>query len=134
MDDVDENVTSPSRLNAVNASLPLWSWKPTPLLRPRKWISKRLLGMGDITLSFTAASGHEAVIMPQEVFYVDTSEAMLDGRSLGELVQLDTNPTIGGVPTPARPIFTFGQAHMRITDPEEYQRTRNRIRRESELG
>lgn len=118
-------------LNAVSASLPLWSWKPAPLLRVRERLANRLLGMGDISLSFTSPSGHEAVIMPEEIFFVDTADAVLDGRSLGEPVRLETNPAIGGVPTPARPILTFGQAHMRITDPEEYHRTRERVRADS---
>ena len=114
-------------LNAVSASLPLWSWRAGPLLRGREWIAKRILGMGEIRLSFTSPTGHEAVIMPEQIFFIDTAEAVLDGRSLGEPVRLETNPTIGNVPTPARPIFTLGQAHMRITDTEEYHRTRKRV-------
>ncbi|WP_227353033.1 hypothetical protein [Haladaptatus salinisoli] len=114
-------------LNAVSASLPLWSWRASPLLRARELIAKRLLGMGDIRLSFTSPTGHETVIMPEQIFFIDTAEAVLDGRSLGEPVRLETNPTIGGVPTPARPIFTLGQAHMRITDLKEYRRTRERV-------
>ena len=115
-------------LNAVSVALPLRSWKPAPLLRLREWMAKRFLGMGDITLSFTSPTGHEAVIMPEEIFFVDTAEATLEGRSLGEPVRLERNPTIGGVPTPARPIFTLGQAHMRITDPEEYRQAREHVR------
>ena len=114
-------------LNAVNAALPLWTWRPAPLLRLREWISKRLLGMGDVSLSFRSASGHEVTIMPQEVYFVDDASATFDGDDFGEPVRLETNPTIGGVPTPARPVFVFGQAHMRITDPEEYRRTRERV-------
>lgn len=114
-------------LNAANAALPLWTWRPAPLLRLREWISKRLLGMGDVSLSFTSASGHEATIMPQEVYFVDHTSATFDGDNLGELVRLKTNPTIGDVPTPTRPVFVFGQAHMEIADPEEYRRTRERV-------
>lgn len=114
-------------LNAVNASLPLSTWEPAPLLRLRESISKRLLGMGEMSLSFTSSSGHEATIMPQEVYYVDDASATFDGDDLGEPVRLETNPTIEGVPTPARPVFVFGQAHMRIRDHEEYRRARERV-------
>lgn len=114
-------------LNAVSASLPLWTWKPAPLRRVREWIADRLLGMGDVRLAFTSASGHEARIMPEQIFFVDESEAVLDGRSLGDPVRLETNPTIGGVPTPTRPVFVLGQAHMRIADVDEYRRTRERV-------
>ena len=113
-------------LNATNASLPLWSWRPAPLLWLRELVSKHLLGLGDVRFSFTAASGHEATIVPQEVYYVDDSEAVLGGGDLGEPVRLEENPTIGGVPTPTRPVFVFGQAHMQIRDEAEYRRARER--------
>ena len=115
-------------LKAVSTALPFWSWRLGPLLRVREWIAKRLLGMGDVRLSFTSPTGHEAAIMPEEIFFVDAAEAVLDGRALAEPARLETNPTIGDVPTPARPIFTLGQAPMRITDLEEYHRTRERVR------
>ena len=118
-------------INAMSAELPLWSWRPGPLLRLREWMAKRLLGLGDISLSFTTPSGHETVIMPEEIYFIDDSEAVLDGRSLGEPVQLEENPLLGDVPWPIRPSFGFGQAHMRITDPEEYHRTRERVHGES---
>ena len=114
-------------LNAVNASLPLSTWRPAPLLRLREWISRRVLGMGAIRLSFRAASGHEVTIMPQEIYYVDDATATVEGQDLGDLVRLETNPTIGGVPTPARPVFVFGQAHMGILDVAEYRRARERV-------
>ncbi len=115
-------------VNAVNASLPRWTWKLGPLLRLREWLAMRFLDVGDIRFSFTMPSGHDAVIMPEEEYTIRESEAVLDGRSLGEPTRLEENPTIGDVPLPTRPSFVFGQAHMRITDPEEYQRTRERIR------
>lgn len=114
-------------LNAVNARLPLWTWRPDPLLRIREWIAKRFLGMGNVRFSFTSASGHETTIMPQEVYLVDDASATFEGDDLGDLVRLETNPTIGGVPTPKRPVFVFGQAHMGILDPEEYRRSRERV-------
>lgn len=76
---------------------------------------------------FTSPIGHDATIMPVEIFFIDTADAAFDGRSVGVPVHVDTNPTIGGVPTPARPIFTLGQAHMRITNPEEYHQARERV-------
>jgi len=127
-------------LNAVSALLPLWSWKPAPLLRMREWMARRLLGMGDIRLSFDMPSGQAAVIMPERIFFIDASKAVLDGQDLGGPVRLKENPTIGGIPMPARSIFAIGQAHMRIRDQEEYRQTRanaaRRLRQEerSRLG
>jgi hypothetical protein len=115
-------------MNAVSGSLPLWSWKPAPLLRVRQWMARWLLGMGDTRLSFDMPSGHAAVIMPERIFFIDASKAVLDGQDLGEPVRLAKNPTIGGIPLPARPTFAIGQAHMRIRDHEEYRRTRENVR------
>lgn len=115
-------------MNPITASLPLWTWKPASLLRVREWMAKTLLGMGDMHFSFTMPSGHAAVIMPERIFFIEASEAVLDGQSLGELVRLEANPTIGRVRLPARPTFTIAQAHMRIKDYEEYWRTREEVR------
>ncbi len=115
-------------MNAVSGLLPLWSWKPAPLLRMRQWVAGRLLGMGDIRLSFAMPGGQAAVIMPERIFFIEASKAVLDGRDLGEPVRLEQNPTIGGIPLPARPTFAIGQAHMRIEDREEYRRTRANAR------
>jgi hypothetical protein len=111
-------------LNAVSSKLPLWTWKPDLLRRGREWMAERLLGMGDLDFSFTMPSGQNTVIVPEEVFFIEDSDAELDGRSLGGPVRLETNPTIGGVPLPTRPTFVLGEAHMKTTDPEEYRRTR----------
>ena len=55
-------------MNAVCAPLPLWTWKPSGLLRARELMAKKLLGMGDMRLSFMMPSGHAAVIMPERIF------------------------------------------------------------------
>ena len=62
--------------------------------------------------------------MLQGVFFIGSSEAELNGRSLGSPVRVDANPTIGNVPLTIQSTFVLGQAHMLTTDPEEYRRTR----------
>lgn len=114
-------------LNAMSSLLPIRSWKPAPLLRVRERVAKRFLGMGDLRFSFTMPSGHDAVIMPEEVFFIEESDAELNGRSLGDPVRLKTNPTIGDVPLPTRPTFVLGQAHMKITNPAEHNQTREDV-------
>jgi len=115
-------------LNAVSSTLPLWSWKLGLLRRGREWMAKRLLGMGELRFSFIMPSGHDAVIMPEEVFFIEESDAELNGHSLGHPVRLETNPTIGGLPLPTRPTFVLGEVQMKTTDPEEYRRTREQAR------
>lgn len=118
------------RVNRINAALPLWTWRNSVFLRLREWLSNRLLDVGEIRLSFTTPSGHDTVIIPEELYGIVDSEAVLDGQSLGEPVSLDENPTIGGVPLPTRPTFTIGQAQLGIPDREEYERTRDTISEE----
>jgi hypothetical protein len=58
------------------------------------------------------------------MYLVDQSEAILDGAVLGRPTRLARNPTLGGVPLPARGVLAIGQAVWRIRDPEEYARLR----------
>lgn len=116
-------------LNAASAVLPLWTWKPAPLLRLREWVARKFLDMGDLRFSFVTPSGQQAVIMPEQLYMIKESEAVLDGRDLGRPVWLQTNPTIGGVPLPRIGVFVIGQAYARISNPEEYRLTRERYNR-----
>jgi hypothetical protein len=106
-------------LFAADATFPLWTWRRGPLLRLREWMTRRLLDIGDVRFSFTTPSGHDTVFVPEEEYAITESEAVLDGRSLGEPVRLDENPTIGDVPLPTRPSFVVGQVHLRIDDRHE---------------
>lgn len=114
-------------LNAVSATLPLWTWRVQALLNMRAWIARRLLGMGDLQFSFVTPTHRDAVIIPERIYFIESSDAVLDGESLGEPVRLDANPTVGDVPLPTRATFVIGQAQVRIVDHEEYEETRRKI-------
>jgi len=120
-------------LNAVNASLPVWTWKSNFLQKAREWISKKFLGMGNIRLSVITPNGQTATLMPKEIFFIDTSAALLEGRNLGNLVHMNDNPAIGEVPLPIRPTFIIGQTHGLITDMDEYHKTRKEMGSETNL-
>jgi hypothetical protein len=115
-------------MNAVSAALPLWAWRAAPLRRFAEGVAKWFLGLGTLHFSFVAPSGQDAVLVPQQFFFIEASEATWAGQDLGEPVRLAANPTIGGIPLPVRPTFVVGQAHARIKDPDAYQRTRERVR------
>lgn len=116
-------------LNPVSAALPLASWKPQAMLRARERMA-RALGMGDIALSGAMPSGHTGVLMPQRMYLVDRSTAVLQGTDLGRPTRLAHNPTIGGVPLPARGVLAIGQAAWPVRDPEELARTRAGLTKE----
>jgi hypothetical protein len=61
--------------------------------------------------------------MPQPMYFVEDSNATLDGVDLGRPTHREPNPTIGDVPLPARGVLAVGQAMWEIIDPAEYERT-----------
>ncbi|MGD8625409.1 MAG: hypothetical protein PVJ34_12785 [Anaerolineae bacterium] len=118
-------------LNAASAILPPAAWKLALQRRIGEWMARQLLSMGDIPFAFATPSEQDAILIPRKIVFIDASEATWQGRDLGEPVQLPANPTIGGIPLPTRPTFVIGQAHARIKDPKEYQRTRQAVRAET---
>jgi hypothetical protein len=121
-------------INAVYARMPLSSWRSPRQRRVREWMAGRLLGMGDIALAGTMPSGHYGILMPQRVFFIAESRAVLDGVDLGEPARVDHSPRIGEVALSARPIFAVGQAFWRIRDEVEYRRTVEELRQAAGRG
>lgn len=115
-------------LNAVNAALPRWTWGIGALRRIREQVARSLLGMGAVRFAFETATGHDAVLVAEETFFVDASEARFEGRDLGGPVTLDENPTVGDVALPPRPTIVFGEAFAAILDHDDYRETRDRYR------
>jgi hypothetical protein len=110
-------------LNALSAVLPVSTWRPRALLRARETLAAAL-GVGKLQLSGIMPSGHAGTLMPQRMYWIDDSTAILNGADLGRPTRLPSNPRIGGVPLPARGILAIGQGQWRILDPVEYERTR----------
>jgi hypothetical protein len=111
-------------LNPISAALPLATWRPAPLVRARELLA-RALGMGDMRLSGVMPSGHTGTLMPQRMFLIEQSTAVLDGVDLGSPSHLAKNPKIGAIPLPSRGVLAIGQAAWRIKDQAEYERTRS---------
>jgi hypothetical protein len=110
-------------LNPVSAAMPIATWLPRPLVRARELLA-RAPGMGDMRLSGTMPSGHTGTLMPQRMYFIEHSTAVLDGVDLGTPAHLERNPMMGDVPLPARGVLAVGRAAWRIRDRAEYERTR----------
>jgi hypothetical protein len=67
------------------------------------------LGMGRLQLAGLAPSGHHGVLMPKEMYFIESSTATLEGVDLGRPAHLEHNPTIGNVPFPSRGLLAIGQ-------------------------
>ena len=114
-------------LNPLSAAMPLASWRPPALVRARERLA-RALGMGRLQMSGPMPSGHPGLLMPQRMYLVDESTAVLDGVDLGSPTRLDECPEIGGVPLPARGVMAIGQAMWPIRDRTEFDRARRDAR------
>jgi hypothetical protein len=116
-------------LNPVSAAMPLSTWRPRALVRSRERLAQ-LLGMGRLQMSGVMPSGHAGLLMPQRMYFVNRSHAVLAGTDLGSPSRPGENPSLGGVPLPARGVLAIGQAMWQIRDPEEFESAR-RLARES---
>lgn len=97
-------------LNATSPGLPIWTWRSRPLMRVRELLARGILGMGDIRLSGTMPSGHVGIFMPQRMYFIVDTTAILSGEDLGQTARVSPNPQIGQVPLPARGVLAAGQA------------------------
>ena len=67
---------------------------------------------------------HIGTLMPQRMYFIESSSATLDGQDLGNPAHSADPIDIGGIPVPSRGVLAVGQAAWEIFDPAEYQRTR----------
>jgi hypothetical protein len=105
-------------LKALNAAMPLATWRLRPLVRVRERLASAL-AMGRLQLAGTMPDGHTGTIMPERMYFVDDSQATLDGTDLGRPAHLRASPVIGGFPPPARGVLSTGLAVFDILDPAE---------------
>ncbi len=110
-------------MNALNARLPLFTWRFSALVTMRAWMARWMFGMGNVSLSATMPSGHLGILMPLRVYFIEDSRAVFDGIDLGKPERVRANPTIGQVRLSARPAFAVGWGFWKIRDSEEYRRT-----------
>jgi hypothetical protein len=120
-------------LNPLSAAMPLSTWRPRILVQARQRLAQGL-GMGRLRMSGVMPSGHSGTLMPQRMYLVNESTAVLDGSDLGAPTRLRENPTIGGVPLPARGVLAIGQAMWPISDSDEYDDARRLARASAEQG
>jgi hypothetical protein len=111
-------------MNATSPRLPKWTWRSSRLVRAREVLARRVLHMGDIRLSGTMPSGHVGILMPERMYFINDTTAILNGDDLGRAARVTPNPQIGQVPLPARGVLAIGKGAWVIVDNDEYARTR----------
>jgi len=101
-------------MNTISPRLPLSTWRSPRLVRARELIAQRALGLGEIRMSGTMPSGHVGILMPQRMYFIDETRAVLDGADLGRATRVSPNPQIGEVSLPARGVLAIGQGAWEI--------------------
>jgi hypothetical protein len=109
-------------MNAMSPRLPLSTWRSPRLVRARELMAQHALGLGEIRMSGTMPSGHEGILMPQRMYFVDETTAVLDGEDLGRATHVSPNPAIGQVPLPARGVLAIGQGAWEVLDTKGARR------------
>jgi hypothetical protein len=108
-------------VNAVNSRLPISTWRWGVLVRARELVA-RALGMGRLQLSCTTPSGHLGTLMPEELYFIEESRAVVDGIDLGRPAHVQDTPMVGALPLPTRGVLAKAMGMWRIDDPAEFER------------
>ena len=112
-----------SVMNLLSRNLPESMLRRPAVLSAFERLGGLLFDLGDVTLSGTAPNGHASVLLPRQMFPIVAATATLNGMDLGKPVRSATNPSIGTLRLPARPMFAVGGAYFEVRDRAEYERT-----------
>lgn len=118
-------------LNAIGTRFPFSLWRVPNVASLFARVADTVFGIGDVTLVGTAPNGQRAILMPREMYPIGSAEATLAGEDLGQPITSKTNPTMGNVAFPARPMLAIGEAYFEILDLSEYDRTRSELKQSS---
>ena len=114
-------------MNAVGARFPVRVWRIPPVARTMARLADVMFDVGDVTLVGTGPNGYYTVLMPRQLYPIRSGSATLDGEDLGRPVRAETNPKMGTVALPARPMLAIGEAYFKTLDRDEYDRTRSEL-------
>lgn len=114
--------------NAISSAIPEWLWRAPAMLRAFERMGQWLFDLGDITLSGPAPNGQFGILMPRQMFPVQSSSARFEGMDFGSPTRAEVNPSIGALRLPARPMFAVGGAYFEILDQEEHEQTIRELR------
>lgn len=114
-------------LNAIGARVPSSLWRVPAVASLFAQVADTVFDTGDVTLIGTAPNGQRAILMPRQMYPIESAVATLDGDDLGNPTTSKTNSTMGNVAFPARPMLAIGEAYFEILDQSEYDRTRSEL-------
>ena len=113
-------------MNLVSLPMPKWTWRRRMLRAPREWLARWALGMGRIRIDGRAPAGMDVVMMPERIYGITDSQALLVGHDLGEATIAPVEPNVGTFRFPSRGVLAIGDFRARIQDEVEYLALRAR--------
>ena len=114
-------------LNAIGARIPSSLRRIPAVASLFARVADTVFGIGDVTLIGTTPNGQRTILMPRQMYPIESAVATFDGDDLGNPTTSKTNPTMGNVAFPARPMLAIGEAYFEILDQSEYDRTHSEL-------
>jgi hypothetical protein len=115
-------------MNRMGGLMPPATWRPRSLRAMRELMAHRVLDLGRIQLDGPLPTGNQAVLMPDLVYGVESSEAVLRGVDLGPATRAPSEPRVGDFPFPVRGALAIGDFRARIADEQEHRALAERYR------
>ena len=84
----------------------------TVILRFMSVAAKMTLNAGPLNFSGHTPNGHRFLVNPRRVWLIESSDAIVDGVSVGPIGRLTTQASLGDLLLPQRGLFTLGRSHF----------------------
>ncbi len=99
-------------VNAIARAIPERAGHMTVMLRFMRLAAKMTLNAGPLNFSGHTPNGHRFVANPRRVWLIESSDAIVDGVSVGPIGPLTTQASLGDLLLPQRGLFTLGRSHF----------------------
>jgi hypothetical protein len=99
-------------LSAIARAIPERACHMTVLLRFMSVAARMTLNAGPLNFAGHTPNGHRFLANPRRVWLVESSDAIVDGVSLGPIGPLTTQASLGDLLLPQRGLFTLGRSHF----------------------
>jgi hypothetical protein len=118
-------------MNALGSLLPDRLWRSPAVLRVMTSIAGPALGAGKLAMAGAAPNGQHFVANPLLIWTIPESHATIDGRDLGSVQPLPSQPKLGDFWIPRSALFVIGRAFFDTFDPARHLAVASKLRVET---
>ena len=101
-------------LNTAASQIPAAWWQKRIMLRVMGITSQFLLGTGKMNLVGRTPNGQEFIAIPQRIWLIDSSHAIVNGQDIGPLGALKHQAALRDFLIPQRGLFAVGRTFMGV--------------------